>query len=293
MRKQIPKLCTVLVTAAFVFGLALVAPAVMPALVPSMTPVANADPLPNGYDVTCKGNGGNTICQISGCPRIYEDYAGDVVHVRINGVGDDEKGKACGDTLNYTVGIPGDTGFTLSMQGCRKHDLSKDDCGPFSDYAYKPAPKPVEAPQPVPCPAGSPTPTVIPPAQCAPAPAPPVTCPPDSPVREVPAGQTCPATPPPPQDSVTLNFARAGLGLNATFKNNSKVAGQCQYNAEPAGGTALGGKSDNFPIGANASVTRNYAGPPLGSTYHITLSCTGDFNGQNVTFGSIDRNDNF
>ncbi len=259
------------------------------------TPVASADPLPNGYDVSCQSNGGNTICHISGCPRVHEEYAGDVVHIRINGVGDAEIGKACGDTLNYTVGIPGDTGFTLAMQGCRKKNAEKDWCGPFSDYVYKPAPKPVEAPKPVTCPAGSPTPTVIPPAECAPVPPqPPVKCPPDSPVPEVPAGQTCPAAPPPPQDSVTLNFARAGAGLNATFKNNSKVAGQCEYNAAAAGGTAVGGKTDAFPIGANASVTRKYIPGPLPlSTYHITVSCTGDFNGQNVKFGSIDRNETF
>ena len=96
-----------------------------------------------------------------------------------------------------------------------------------------------------------------------------------------------------PTNAVALNFNRAGLQLKAVFVNSAKVSGQCHYDAEPAGGTAIGGKTDDFPIGANATVTRTYPGPVIGSTYHVTVSCHGNFNGQDVEFGHVDRTDNF
>ncbi len=37
--------------------------------------------LPNGYTVTCVPNGQDAICNVSGCPRVYEDEAGDVIHL--------------------------------------------------------------------------------------------------------------------------------------------------------------------------------------------------------------------
>src|SRR5436309_1196415 len=84
-------------------------------------PVASADTLPNGYDVSCKANGSNTICSIAGCPRVYENYAGDVVHIKIDGGPQSEPGHPCGSTTTHTVNNA--SAFTLSIQGCRKHDF--------------------------------------------------------------------------------------------------------------------------------------------------------------------------
>ena len=124
-------------------------------------------------------------------------------------------------------------------------------------------PKPIEQPKPVPCPTGSP-------------------------VSEVPAGQTCPAEPA-PTNAVTMNFKRSGLtNVTATFSNLSKVSGQCHYDAQDVNGI-LPGKTDDFPISADRSVTRNYLAPPPLSTYHAVVSCTGNFNGQNIEFGHAEQ----
>jgi hypothetical protein len=57
-----------------------------------------------GYSVTCTPNGNNVICNISGCPRVHEDEAGDVVHVKVNGGGQSELSKGCNNTTTTTVG---------------------------------------------------------------------------------------------------------------------------------------------------------------------------------------------
>src|SRR4030081_1261163 len=96
-------------------------------------PVSNADVLPNGYDVSCKQvNPTQVVCSVGGCPRVYEDYAGDVVHTRVNALPQHEIGKGCGDTMTQTVDISSE--FNYAVQGCRKHNLGSDDCGAWSDY---------------------------------------------------------------------------------------------------------------------------------------------------------------
>ena len=80
IRKRVPKLLTILATAACIFGFVLVAPTATESL-PSISPVptANAVPVGNGYDMTCtKANDNQVNCVIAGCPRVYEDLAGDL-----------------------------------------------------------------------------------------------------------------------------------------------------------------------------------------------------------------------
>src|SRR5581483_269581 len=270
-----------------------------------MLPVASAGPVGNGLTVDCTQDSDiHATCIIGGCPRVNGDYVVDAVHAIVHGQitsneTQHEYDFKCinGQTARQGVDTaPGGT-YTISVQGCRKKDLEGDWCGPWGDYVYKspakpaaPAPAPAPEQQPVICPPNSQQASVPAGQQCTPKP--PVKCGPDSPVPEVPAGDTCPVTPP-PTDAVALNFARSGFQLNATFKNSSKVAAQCHYDAQAAGGTAVGGKTDDFALGANATVTRTYTGPPIGSTYHVVVSCNGKFNGQNVEIGHIDQNFDF
>ena len=96
----------------------------------------------------------------------------------------------------------GDPRVNLAMQGCRKYDLSSDECGPFSDFKYVPPPSvqtvkcnPPENFQAAEVPAGQqcvPKPKVTVPRRFADdrgssldkcAPAPPKACPPGSALR--------------------------------------------------------------------------------------------------------------
>jgi hypothetical protein len=85
-----------------------------------------------------------------------------------------------------------------------------------------------------------------------------------------------------------MSFQRKGLSVVATFTNSSKVSGQCHYDAQDANGL-LPGKTDDFPIGANATVTRTYPAPPPLSTYNASVTCHGNFNGQDVQFGNASQ----
>jgi hypothetical protein len=144
MRRRIPKLFAILAAAACICGVVVMTPA----------PRASADALGNGYDVTCtQANGSTVTCNISGCPRVHEQDAGDVVHTKVNGGPDNELKKACGNTTTERVNASGP--FTYSVQGCRKEpSIISDECGAWSDYQYTP-PAPKVAPT-TPCPAGSP-----------------------------------------------------------------------------------------------------------------------------------------
>ena len=73
MRKRLSRLFAMSVAAVCLSGIA--------NATPPMAPTANAATLPNGYTVTCVPNGQDAICNVSGCPRVYEDEAGDVIHL--------------------------------------------------------------------------------------------------------------------------------------------------------------------------------------------------------------------
>ncbi len=300
MRKQLPKLFGILAAAACIFGVVLVTPTLSP------MPTASAAPLPNGYDVSCTPNGGNVICVVTGCPRVYEDYAGDVVHIKINGGPQEELGKACGDPLTYTVNIPPDQGFNFAMQGCRKYTLSSDECGPFSDYKFAAVAK-----EPINCPAGSKSPTVIPPALCEAAPvvkvacpagsptpeaatlgdcaaAPPKICPPGSAASEVPFGGECTG----PTNAVVLSVTQQGLGANVTVTNNSALPANCAYTATKTGGL-IGPGSVNRDVSVGPNSTGTIDGllwPPIGSTYRATVNCTATYDGKQVSIGESTQN---
>jgi hypothetical protein len=305
IRKRVPKLLTVLATAACIFGLVLVAPAATPTLSPM--PEASAVPLPNQYDVSCVPNGANVVCTITGCPRVYEDYAGDVVHIKINGGPQEEIAKACGDPLVYTVKVPETEGFNLAMQGCRKYDLSSDECGPFSDFKYSPPASvlPVKCnppenftsaevpagqecqPKPkVKCPEGSPTVDAVSLDKCAAAP--PKECPPGSAAPEVPFGQECAG----PANAVSMNVTQEGLNANVAITNNSPLPAECTYTATKTGGL-LGPASVNRNVSVGPNSTGNITDmlwPPLGTSYRASTKCTANYDGKQVSIGESTQN---
>ncbi len=129
-------------------------------------------------------------------------------------------------------------------------------------------------------------------SQGAPAPAPNS----DKPVRctggyTLPPGSDCgktpnpnpPAAPPPPSDAVSLTFGKPGLaGLPVTATNTSPVSGSCKYKSTPFD------YEHDFPIQAHGSVEWTIGAPKTGINYHVTLTCSGPYQGQTIEFGHVD-----
>jgi hypothetical protein len=278
MSKRVPRRFAIVAAAAGLFGIVIATP--------PMAPTAHADALPNGYSVTCTPNGTQAICNISGCPRVQGQDAGDVVHVRANGGPLDEIKKSCNNTATATLAGPFTGPATVSVQGCRKEfSVIKDECGAWSDYTYNPPQAAAKAPPnapPISCPAGSLAASVPAGQQCQAGA--PVNCPAGSVAPTVPAGQQCQAAPP-PTNAVTLNFQKNGFQINAIIVNKSAVAGNCHYDAVNTNGI-IPEKTDDFPIGANGTVTRTYPAPPPLAKFHATVTCAGNFNGTSDQFGN-------
>lgn len=304
IRKRLPKLFIVLATAACIFGVVLVTPAdtETPALSP--VPVASAVPVGNGYDITCtKANDNQATCVIAGCPRVYEDLAGDSINYKINGGAQQNIPKSCGNTTTITG--PGGP-FTLSFQGCRGtglFDTNSGSCGAWVDYQFTPPPA-----EPVNCPAGSKSPTVVPPAQCEAAPK--VTCPQGSPTKEaaslaecapvpdkqcpegsvkatVPAGENCAA----PENVITMNITGSpGGNANVAITNNSAIPAKCTYNAKKQGlglGPASVDRSVDVPPNGTGTIDDMLF--PIAVTYNATAKCTGTWDGKQVTLGTATK----
>lgn len=87
---------------------------------------------------------------------------------------------------------------------------------------------------------------------------------------------------------VLMSFQRQGLSEVATFKNTSSAAGNCHYDAQDVLGI-LPGKTDDFPLGANSTVTRTYPAPPPFSTYHASVTCNGTYVGIPVQYGNASQ----
>ena len=241
------------------FGPMLAIAAAVFAMAPGLMvmPVASADVLPNGYDVNCQVNGTSTICTVAGCPRVYEDYAGDVVHLKVNGGPQSEVGKNCNSTT--TQSFFGTSGFNLAVQGCRKHTTSGDDCGPWSDYKFTP-----------PAPAAPPPP---PPVSQAPVVPPPVVVPDPPKVA--------------PTNAVTMNISVSIPNSTIDIASSADIAGNCTYSATAP---LLPSVNKSFALPPNGSTSFTTLSPPLLATYHVVLSCKGPFDGKTVEYGHVEQN---
>ena len=280
MRKRVPRRLAILAAAACLLGTVLATPL--------MAPTANADQLPNGYNVTCTGVGSNGSCQVSGCPRVYADEAGDVIHARFNAQPQGEIGKGCNDSINVTTGLMNQTvdaskGFTFSLQGCRKHKTSSDDCGAWSDYHYTPpaqAAPPADNQKPIKCTGGPDAGKTLPPGGTCAVAAAPVKCPAGSVTDTVPAGQQCGA----PTNAVALNITRSGFNAHAAVTNNSSLPAKCNYTATKTGGLGPQEVDKSIDVGAKStgSIT-DMLWPPLGTSYNAVVKCTVTYNGKQTS----------
>jgi hypothetical protein len=284
MAKSIPRWFAILVAAACVLGVILATP--------SMTPTARADTLPNGYSITCTPNGDDVICNISGCPRVHADEAGDVVHVISEHDARSQRELSKGCNSDVTDTFANNKSMTISVQGCRKHFPAGDDCGDWSDYQYiapaqavAPAQQAPSAPAaPVNCPQGSPTPQAASLGQCAPVP--PINCPPGSAADTVPAGQQCAA----PTDAVAMSIKQSGVNAHAAITNDSKLPAQCVYTATKKNG--LGPQTVNKSINVDPDGTNTITDmlwPPPFTTYNAVVKCTVTYNGTQTVIGQASQ----
>jgi hypothetical protein len=249
------------------------------------TPIAIADSLPNGYSVTCTPNGNNVICNISGCPRVKADEAGDVVHVKVNGGGQSELSKGCNNTTTTTIGNA-TAAATISVQGCRKHSPGSDDCGAWSDYHYNP---PAQAaapagPLPVKCTGGPDAGKTLPPGStCAAAVAAPTKCPAGSKNDTVPAGQQCAA----PSNALDVQINQNGFNAKVAITNTTSLPAKCTYTAVKAKGLGPQEVDRSLDIGPHGTGTiTDMLWPPPGTTYNATVTCTATYDGKQITIGN-------
>jgi hypothetical protein len=291
----------ILAAAACIFGFVVAVPALSPTLSP--LPTAGADVLGNGYDVNCtKANDSQVVCTVAGCPRVFEDLAGDIVHTHINGDAGAgiEADKACGNTYSRTIDT--NQAFTFHVQGCREHTIGTDDCGPYSVYQYTPP-----AVQPINCPAGSKSATVVPPAQCeaAPkvkcpegsptadavsldqcAPIPPKDCPPGSVNAQAAPGQQCA----PPENVITMTITgNPGGNANISINNNSAIPASCNYNAKKQSGVGPGSVDRQVNVPPNGTGTIDDLLFPVLASYNASVKCTGTWDGKQVTLGTASQ----
>ncbi|MBX7454572.1 hypothetical protein GR927_41890 [Mycolicibacterium sp. 3033] len=111
----------------------------------------------------------------------------------------------------------------------------------------------------------------------------------EAPAAEVPPPVAVPDAPKPepvaPTDAVRVSFDR-GITWTVNVTNSSALAGTCTYAAT---NPVLPGVNKTFSIGPNGSASFSVLAPPPLSTYHVVVSCRGDFNGKNVEFGHVEQ----
>src|SRR4051812_7756163 len=245
------------------------------------TPVANAQPLSNGLDVTCNTVTSTHItCIIAGCPRVHGDYVVDAVHVMHNGYQEEDDFPCIhGGTAMYNWNAP--PPMTISVQGCRKKDFEGDWCGPWADYTFSPpkAPAAQEAPEAPPAP-----------VPAAPAPKPDISCPAGSPTPTVPAGQTC-APIPDVTNAIQASFGDPGVtSLDFNVTNTSNIAASCTYTATANSLNPLVPKKTTrqFNVPANGSHTESFSGTVTFTTYNAVLSCKDASGKQKAELGHVE-----
>jgi hypothetical protein len=88
-----------------------------------------------------------------------------------------------------------------------------------------------------------------------------------------------------PDHAVHMNIDKGPLTATVTVNNTSDMAGKCNYDATGTSGVFAPPLHRDFNIAPNGTNTFDVPAPPLGSSYHVVLSCKGDFQGKQIEFG--------
>ena len=118
----------------------------------------------------------------------------------------------------------------------------------------------------------------------APAPAPvPVDKPADKPPAADPVVVPAPVE---PKDAVTMNISVSFPNSTVDIASSADIPGTCTYNATAP---LLPGVNKKFELQPKGSTSFTTLSTPLFSTYHVVLSCKGQFNGKTVEFGHVEQ----
>jgi hypothetical protein len=118
---------------------------------------------------------------------------------------------------------------------------------------------------------------VSPPPVKAPAPAPALPPPPPPPP---------PAKKVAPTNAVTMNIVISGINADINIASTAEIPGTCTYKATAP---LLPAVNKTFDLGVNGTMGFSTLAPPLLSTYHVVLSCKGQFDGKSVEFGHVEQ----
>jgi hypothetical protein len=117
---------------------------------------------------------------------------------------------------------------------------------------------------------------VSPPPVKAPAPAPAPAAPPPPPVEKKVA----------PTNAVTMDINISGVNADISIASSAEIPGTCTYKATAP---LLPAVNKTFDLGVNGTMNFSTLAPPLFSTYHVVLSCKGQFDGKSVEFGHVEK----
>jgi hypothetical protein len=105
---------------------------------------------------------------------------------------------------------------------------------------------------------------------------------PAAPVNQAPAPDAQQA----PKDGVTMQIDQSDpTKVVVTVTNTSPLDGQCTYDATKKAGLGQQDVNKSFSLAPGADTVLTFLPVPLGSTYHVVVSCHGTFNGQDDEFG--------
>lgn len=121
------------------------------------------------------------------------------------------------------------------------------------------------------------------PTKAAPPPPPPVAVPPPAPGGGGPA--VGPHFPDPPTDAIRVEFDK-GIAWTVNVTNSADLPGQCTFVSK---NPALPGTNKSFTIDRKGTARFTVLAPPPFSTYQVTVSCHGTFNGKDVEFGHVEQ----
>jgi hypothetical protein len=89
-----------------------------------------------------------------------------------------------------------------------------------------------------------------------------------------------------PTNAVTMNIGVSIGTATVDIASTASIPGSCTYSATAPLLPAVNKKFDLAPNGSTSFTTLS---PPLLSTYHVVLSCKGEFNGKTVEFGHVEQ----
>jgi hypothetical protein len=92
-----------------------------------------------------------------------------------------------------------------------------------------------------------------------------------------------------PTDAVRMEIDKRPLTATVNVRNTSDLAGRCNYDATATSGVFAPPLHRDFDLGPNGTNSFDVPAPPLGSSYHVVLSCKGDFEGKQVEFGHVEQ----